>query len=94
MMFDSWDEAKLHYNRYAKQVGFSIKCSTSKTSTIDGQKDKELFVCNKSGKNEDINQLEVPQVRQRNRNITKKIECKARLRVKKERQEVACNILH
>nr|XP_051196017.1 protein FAR1-RELATED SEQUENCE 5-like [Lolium perenne] len=84
MMFESWDEAKLHYNRYAHQVGFSIKCSTSKNSTIDGQKDKQLFVCNKSGKNEDINQLDVPPVRQRNRSITKKTECKARMRVRRK----------
>nr|XP_051201792.1 protein FAR1-RELATED SEQUENCE 5-like [Lolium perenne] len=84
MMFESWDEAKLHYNRYAHQVGFSIKCSTSKNSTIDGQKDKQLFVCNKSGKNEDINQLDVPPVRQRNRSITNKTECKARMRVRRK----------
>ncbi|XP_051221875.1 protein FAR1-RELATED SEQUENCE 5-like [Lolium perenne] len=83
MMFDSWEQAKMHYNRYAKMVGFSIKCSTSKNSTLDGQKDKQLFVCNKSGKNADINELEAPPVRQRSRSITKKTECKARLRIKR-----------
>jgi hypothetical protein len=83
MMFDSWEQAKMHYNKYAKMVGFSIKCSTSKNSTLDGQKDKQLFVCNKSGKNADINELEAPPVRQRNRSITKKTECKARLRIKR-----------
>lgn len=62
MMFDTWEEAKMHYNRYTK-IGFSIKCSTSKNSTRDGRKDKKLFVCNKNGKNEYINQLEVPPVR-------------------------------
>ncbi|XP_071681037.1 protein FAR1-RELATED SEQUENCE 5-like [Lolium perenne] len=73
----------MHYNKYAKMVGFSIKCSTSKNSTLDGQKDKQLFVCSKSGKNADINELEAPPVRQRNRSITKKTECKARLRIKR-----------
>ena len=37
MIFDSWQEAKLHYNRYAKQVGFSIKASTSRQSATDKQ---------------------------------------------------------
>ncbi|XP_051210866.1 protein FAR1-RELATED SEQUENCE 5-like [Lolium perenne] len=84
MIFDSWDEAKMHYNRYAKKLGFSIKCSTSKISTIDGQKDKQMFVCNKNGKNEDINMQEAAPVRQRNKSITKKTECKARLRIKRK----------
>ncbi|XP_051213437.1 protein FAR1-RELATED SEQUENCE 5-like [Lolium perenne] len=84
MIFDSWDEAKMHYNRYAKKLGFSIKCSTSKNSTVDGQKDKQMFVCNKNGKNEDINMQEAAPVRQRNKSITKKTECKARLRTKRK----------
>ncbi|KAK1649142.1 hypothetical protein QYE76_066947 [Lolium multiflorum] len=74
----------MHYNRYAKKLGFSIKCSTSKNSTIDGQKDKQMFVCNKNGRNEDINMQEVAPVRQRNKSITKKTECKARLRIKRK----------
>nr|XP_051201596.1 protein FAR1-RELATED SEQUENCE 5-like [Lolium perenne] len=82
-IYDSWEDAKMQYNRYAKKIGFSIKCSTSKVSKIDDQRDKQLFVCNKSGKNEDINKLEAPPVRQRNRSITKKTECKARLRIKR-----------
>jgi hypothetical protein len=87
MLFDSWEDAKMFYNRYAKHVGFSIKASTSRNSTVDKQKDKCLFVCNKSGKNEDINKREVPPVRQRNRAITKKTDCKARLRVKRRGQK-------
>ncbi|XP_051201492.1 protein FAR1-RELATED SEQUENCE 5-like [Lolium perenne] len=83
MLFASWEEAKMCYNRYAKHVGFSIKSSTSRKSTVDKQTDKYLFVCNKSGKNVDINKQEVPPVRQRNRTITKKTDCKARLRVKR-----------
>ncbi|XP_051205894.1 protein FAR1-RELATED SEQUENCE 5-like [Lolium perenne] len=84
MIFDSWDEAKMHYNIYAKKFGFSIKCSTSKNSTLDGQKDKQMFVCNKNGKNEDINMQEAAPVRRRNKSITKKTECKARLRIKRK----------
>jgi cobalamin biosynthesis protein CobT len=87
MMFDSWEQAKMCYNRYAKHVGFSIKSSTSRNSTVDLLKDKCLFVCNKSGKNKDINKQEVPPVRQRNRTITKKTDCKARLRVKRRGQK-------
>ncbi|KAK1667292.1 hypothetical protein QYE76_055451 [Lolium multiflorum] len=83
MLFASWEEAKMCYNRYAKHVGFSIKSSTSRKYTVDKQTDKYLFVCNKSGKNIDINKQEVPPVRQRNRTITKKTDCKARLRVKR-----------
>ncbi|KAM0829504.1 hypothetical protein ACQ4PT_066845 [Festuca glaucescens] len=87
MKFNTWEEAKIHYKKYAHKIGFSIKCGTSKTSTRDGRKDKQLFVCNKNGKNEDINQLEAPPVRQRNRTITKKTDCKARLRVKRKGQK-------
>jgi hypothetical protein len=83
MMFDSWEQARVHYNRYAKHVGFSIKSSTSRNSSIDKEKDKCLFVCNKSGKNPDINRLEAPPVKLRNRAITVKTDCKARLRVKR-----------
>jgi hypothetical protein len=71
-LFNTWEEARHYYNRYAKHVGFSIKSTTSRNSTKDKQRDKCLFVCNKSGKNVDINKQEVPPVRQRNRSITKK----------------------
>ena len=83
MLFDSWQEAKLHYNKYAKHVGFSIKSSTSRRSVVDNETAKYLFVCNKSGKNEDVNQQDAPPVKQRNRSITKKKDCRARLRVKR-----------
>jgi hypothetical protein len=46
-----------------------------------------LFLYNESGQNEDINELEAPPVRQRNHNITKKTDCKARLRVKRRGQK-------
>jgi hypothetical protein len=56
------------YNRCAKLVGFLMKSSTSRNSANDGEKHKCLLFCNRSGKNEDINNLEAPPVRQRNRN--------------------------
>jgi hypothetical protein len=56
MMFDTLAAAKLHYNKYAKVVGFSIKTSSSKNSVLDGEKERQLFVCNKNVKNEDINE--------------------------------------
>ncbi|KAM0907324.1 hypothetical protein ACQ4PT_016197 [Festuca glaucescens] len=86
-LFNTWEEARQYYNRYAKHVGFSIKSSTSRNSTKDKQRDKCLFVCNKSGKNVDISKQEVPPVRQCNRSITKKTDCRARLRVKRRGQK-------
>ncbi|KAM0842505.1 hypothetical protein ACQ4PT_058316 [Festuca glaucescens] len=86
-LFETWEDARMYYNRYAKHVGFSIKSSTTMNSTVDKQKYKCLFVCNKSGKNEDINKQEAPLVRQWNRSITKKTNCKARLRVKRRGQK-------
>jgi hypothetical protein len=61
---------------------------SSRRSTIDGEKDKSLFVCNKFGKNAEDE--EVP-LKQRNRKITKLCECKAKLRVKTCWFYVACN---
>jgi hypothetical protein len=51
MVFDSLDASLVHCNRYAKHVSFSIKIESSRKSTRDGEKDKCVFVCNKSGKN-------------------------------------------
>jgi hypothetical protein len=44
MIFDFWEAAKLHYNKYAKTYGFSIKTSTSWNYTLDKQKEKCIFV--------------------------------------------------
>jgi hypothetical protein len=44
---------------------------------LDKQKEKCIFVWNKSGKNEDINKQEAPAVRQRSRIITKKTDSRA-----------------
>lgn len=80
MMFESRDAALMHYNRYAKHIGFSVKIESSRKSAKDGEQDKSVFVCNKKGKNEEDEQVPV---KQRNRLITKKCECNAKLRVKR-----------
>uniref|UniRef100_I1QLU3 FAR1 domain-containing protein n=1 Tax=Oryza glaberrima TaxID=4538 RepID=I1QLU3_ORYGL len=40
LTFNSEKEARAHYNRYAKRVGFSIKINTARKSTKDGERDK------------------------------------------------------
>ncbi|KAM0831333.1 hypothetical protein ACQ4PT_065626 [Festuca glaucescens] len=80
MVFDSVEAALVHYNRYAKHIGFSVKIQSSRKSTKDGEKDKSVFVCNKSGKPVDE---EATPVKQRNRTITVLTDCKAKLRVKR-----------
>ena len=80
MKFDTVEAALVHYNKYAKHVGFSVKIESSRKSTRDGEKDKSVFVCNKSGKNLEV---EPPPVKQRNRTITKLTDCKAKMRVKR-----------
>ena len=79
--FDTWEAAKVHYNRYAKHIGFSMKMSSSRKSVRDKQLDKYLFVCNKSGKNTE--REEVPPVKMRNQTITIRTECLAKMRVKR-----------
>ena len=39
MVFDSDDAALIHYNRYAKHVGFSMKIESSRKSAKDGEKE-------------------------------------------------------
>jgi hypothetical protein len=50
----SMEAALSHYNRYAHRVGFSVRIESSRMSTKDGEKDKNLFVCNKTGKNAEL----------------------------------------
>ncbi|KAM0860125.1 hypothetical protein ACQ4PT_046774 [Festuca glaucescens] len=80
MMFDTLEAALAHYNRYAHHIGFSVKIESSRKSAIDGTKDKSVFVCNKTCRNAEVE--EAP-VKTRNRLITKRCECKAKLRVKR-----------
>jgi hypothetical protein len=72
----------MHYNRYAKHVGFSIKMSSSRNSVLDKQKDKKFLVCNKAGKNSE-NEDGQP-IKMRNRKITIQTECLAKMRVKQK----------
>ncbi|KAM0870715.1 hypothetical protein ACQ4PT_039848 [Festuca glaucescens] len=80
MKFDSLDEARIHYNKYAKHIGFSVRCSSSRKSVLDHERDKQVFICNKADKNDEN---KVPVVKLRNRLITKRYECKAKMRVKR-----------
>ncbi|XP_071676991.1 protein FAR1-RELATED SEQUENCE 5-like [Lolium perenne] len=82
MKFDTWEAAKVHYNRYAEHVGFSMKMSSSRNSVLDKQKDKYLFVCNKSGTNSEKEETEA--VKLRNRAITIRTNCQAKMRVKRK----------
>lgn len=81
MSFDLWEEAKVHYNSYAKHIGFSIKIGTSRKSRKDEQHDKFTFVCNRIGADADKNKKVCP-LKQRNRSKTAK-GCKARLTVER-----------
>jgi len=80
MVFDSCEQARSYYNKYAKKTGFSIKIGGSKNDK-DGEKDKVMFVCNRNGSNQEVS--EGPVVKQRKRNKTEKTGCMARLTVKK-----------
>jgi hypothetical protein len=57
-----------------------VKTESSCKSTKDGEKDKTLFVCHKSGK--PVAQEPTP-VKQRNRTITVHTGCKAKLNIKR-----------
>jgi hypothetical protein len=81
MVYDTWQDAKSAYNRYAKKVGFSIKIGSSKKKDKQGDKDKVMFVCNKNGSNVEDN--DGPTVKQRKSNKTVKTGCTARLTLKK-----------
>uniref|UniRef100_A0A0E0LY81 SWIM-type domain-containing protein n=1 Tax=Oryza punctata TaxID=4537 RepID=A0A0E0LY81_ORYPU len=80
--FNSEEEARAHYNRYAKRVGFSIKINTSRKSAKDGERDKVMFVCNKCGPGERTGEACPPKKRKRSR--TRQAACKARMTVKRK----------
>ncbi|CAM0909609.1 unnamed protein product [Alopecurus aequalis] len=80
MKFDSHEEALIHYNRYVRHIGFSVKIFSPRNSAIDGEKDKVVYVCNKAGKKtENV----PPPVGQRTRPTIKLTDCKAKLRVER-----------
>jgi hypothetical protein len=41
---EGWEDAKLNYNKYAKNVGFLIKSNTSRNSDVGNERDK-LSIC-------------------------------------------------
>ena len=47
--FSSKQEAREFYNSYAKRIGFSIRTSTTRLSSLTREQNKVLFVCNKEG---------------------------------------------
>jgi hypothetical protein len=61
MRFDTIEEAKLHYNAYAKRLGFSIKSNTSRRSAFTGVLNKQQFCCNKFRKPRTDNVPAVPE---------------------------------
>lgn len=83
LTFNSEEEARAHYNRYAKRVGFSIKINTSRKSAKDGERDKVMFVCNKCGPEEKTGEA-CPPPKKRKRSRTRQAACKARMTVKRK----------
>ena len=47
MRFDTLEDAKVHYNAYSLQMGFSIKMNSSRKDMKSGELIKQQFVCNK-----------------------------------------------
>ena len=63
--FETFEDARLFYNKYAEKLGFEIKNATSRRSAKTQQVEKVLFVCNKEGKGkkskeEGENTIELP----------------------------------
>ena len=48
--FSSKQEAREFYNSYAKRIGFSIRTSTTRLSSLSREQNKVQFVCNKEGR--------------------------------------------
>ncbi|BAT06793.1 Os09g0105100 [Oryza sativa Japonica Group] len=82
LTFNSEEEARAHYNRYAKRVGFSIKINTARKSAKDGERDKVMFVCNKCGPEEKTGEAFPTKKRKISR--TRQAACKARMTVKRK----------
>uniref|UniRef100_A0A0E0MEK3 SWIM-type domain-containing protein n=1 Tax=Oryza punctata TaxID=4537 RepID=A0A0E0MEK3_ORYPU len=82
LTFNSEEEARAHFNRYAKRIGFSIKINTSRKSAKDGERDKVMFVCNKCGPEEKTGEACPPKKRKRSR--TRQAAYKARMTVKRK----------
>uniref|UniRef100_A0ACD5XMW6 Uncharacterized protein n=1 Tax=Avena sativa TaxID=4498 RepID=A0ACD5XMW6_AVESA len=63
MRFDTLEEAKLHYNAYAKSLGFSVKYNTSRRSAFTKVLEKQQFCCNKNRKpkTDDVPAVPIPE---------------------------------
>lgn len=80
MEFESRDATFHFFALYARKMGFAVKKHTTRTSNRTGMLEKQLFVCNRSGKNE-INETTA---RKRRSNVVEKTYCKVQMTVKYE----------
>ena len=68
MRFDTLEDAREHYNRYALMEGFSIKSNTSYRSAYTGVVEKQQFCCNKFRK--PVERVGIPDVPSSSKNTT------------------------
>ncbi|XP_040259154.1 protein FAR1-RELATED SEQUENCE 5-like [Aegilops tauschii subsp. strangulata] len=68
MRFDTLEDAREHYNRYALMEGFSIKSNTSYRSAYTGVVEKQQFCCNKFRK--PVERVGIPDVSSSSKNTT------------------------
>ena len=93
MCFKTREEAFHFFKLYARKSGFAIKKNTAYKSRITGNLDKQIFVCNKSGKGV----LNEEPGRKKRSNVILKTECKVLVRVKFESNQwiiTAVNLEH
>ncbi|CAN6252155.1 unnamed protein product [Urochloa humidicola] len=77
-VYDTWQQARASYNRYAKKMGFSIKIGSSKKKDKEQEEPyKVVYVCNKNGSNTE-QKADQPLVKQRKRDKTVRTACPAR----------------
>ena len=69
MRFDTLEDAREHYNRYALMEGFSIKSNTSYRSAYTGVVEKQQFCCNKFRK--PVERVGIPDVPSSSKNTTR-----------------------
>ncbi|CAN6182427.1 unnamed protein product [Urochloa humidicola] len=77
-VYDTWQQARASYNRYAKKMGFSIKIGSSKKKDKEQEEPyKVVYFCNKNGSNTE-QKADQPLVKQRKRDKTVRTACPAR----------------
>ena len=86
MSFDSMEAATEHYRLYARRHGFGIRYEYRRKSEVDGEVARVSIVCSRAGKKrkdkEDMQNVKSV-VSKRCRNKTIRIECPARMFVKR-----------